>query len=315
MLRLHVRDLALHENIVRTERTRLILTGGGAVLVAFLLALAAALHCRHRTRRCERHRLDLHRKHRLALAALHRRDALGQLDLEGRGAIRAGDLEPLHQTRHGSPGRSLAAHGGVRGTARSKLRRTVAMTWGHSVVDFRTSERRTHFHCSFAFQAYVAFRRRRTRVHVETIVGYRSCFRHSSTAVQKLWASLLTQSVLPCRSIFIDSCFARGAPRATPHRTHVRLAPPISRVRLPARCPWERADAGRPYRLALDPMIQQASSSSAADGGAGHVERYFVLRERALQLFDGLRDLPQHGNGLWENYFRRTFDAYNQARA
>ena len=62
-------------------------------------------------------------------------------------------------------------------------------------------------------------------------------------------------------------------------------------------------------------MIQQASSSSAADGGAGHVERYFVLRERALQLFDGLRDLPQHGNGLWENYFRRTFDAYNQARA
>ena len=37
-----------------------------------------------------------------------------------------------------------------------------------------------------------------------------------------------------------------------------------------------------------------------------------TLRDRAAALFDGLRDVPQYGQGLWENYFRRTFDAYNQ---
>jgi hypothetical protein len=35
------------------------------------------------------------------------------------------------------------------------------------------------------------------------------------------------------------------------------------------------------------------------------------LCDRASQLFDGLSDLPQYGQGLWEPYFRTTFDAYN----
>lgn len=41
------------------------------------------------------------------------------------------------------------------------------------------------------------------------------------------------------------------------------------------------------------------------------VDKFALLRERAVQLFEGLRDLPQYGQALWENYFRRTFDAYN----
>ena len=42
------------------------------------------------------------------------------------------------------------------------------------------------------------------------------------------------------------------------------------------------------------------------------VAEYKALKERGEQLFDGLRDLPQFGKRLWEPYFRRTFDVYNQ---
>lgn len=46
-------------------------------------------------------------------------------------------------------------------------------------------------------------------------------------------------------------------------------------------------------------------------GAADLLAAYAALRSRASALFDGLRDVPQYGQGLWENYFRRTFDAYN----
>lgn len=46
-------------------------------------------------------------------------------------------------------------------------------------------------------------------------------------------------------------------------------------------------------------------------GAADLLSAYAALRSRASALFDGLRDVPQYGQGLWENYFRRTFDAYN----
>ena len=35
-------------------------------------------------------------------------------------------------------------------------------------------------------------------------------------------------------------------------------------------------------------------------------------KERAVTLFDGLRDLPVYGQRMWEGWFRRTFDAYNR---
>ena len=39
---------------------------------------------------------------------------------------------------------------------------------------------------------------------------------------------------------------------------------------------------------------------------------FAVLKDRAQQLFDGLRDLPPYGQKLWEPYFHRTFDVYNK---
>ena len=39
---------------------------------------------------------------------------------------------------------------------------------------------------------------------------------------------------------------------------------------------------------------------------------YFHLKDHAAALFDGLRDLPQYGQKMWETYFRRTFDVYNK---
>jgi hypothetical protein len=51
--------------------------------------------------------------------------------------------------------------------------------------------------------------------------------------------------------------------------------------------------------------------TKGASDAPPEVARHGVLKERATALFDGLRDLPQYGQGLWENYFRRTFDAYN----
>ena len=41
------------------------------------------------------------------------------------------------------------------------------------------------------------------------------------------------------------------------------------------------------------------------------LHQYQRLKERAVQLFDGLRDLPAYGQIFWEGWFRRTFDAYN----
>ena len=39
---------------------------------------------------------------------------------------------------------------------------------------------------------------------------------------------------------------------------------------------------------------------------------FAALKERAQQLFDGLRDLPPYGQKIWEPYFHRTFDVYNK---
>ena len=52
-----------------------------------------------------------------------------------------------------------------------------------------------------------------------------------------------------------------------------------------------------------------SSSDSTTDDHT--LQQYASLKERAQQLFDGLRNLPAFGQRLWESYFRRTFDAYN----
>lgn len=48
------------------------------------------------------------------------------------------------------------------------------------------------------------------------------------------------------------------------------------------------------------------------DEAARLISTHSTLRDAAASLFDGLHDVPQFGAGIWENYFRRTFDAYNQ---
>ena len=58
-------------------------------------------------------------------------------------------------------------------------------------------------------------------------------------------------------------------------------------------------------------IVSMASSTHDAEINASTVKHHALLKDRAIQLFDGLRDLPQYGQGLWESYFRRTFDAYN----
>ncbi|XP_034232212.1 protein SCAI [Thrips palmi] len=42
------------------------------------------------------------------------------------------------------------------------------------------------------------------------------------------------------------------------------------------------------------------------------VIEFMHLLEKSKQLFNGLRDLPQHGHKQWQSYFGRTFDIYTK---
>ncbi|TGZ68796.1 hypothetical protein CRM22_004084 [Opisthorchis felineus] len=59
------------------------------------------------------------------------------------------------------------------------------------------------------------------------------------------------------------------------------------------------------------------SASMASDRNSEQRDRSVVsefchLLEKSKQLFNGLRDLPQHGHKQWKAYFGRTFDVYTK---
>ena len=47
------------------------------------------------------------------------------------------------------------------------------------------------------------------------------------------------------------------------------------------------------------------------EAAARLISTHSSLRDTAASLFDGLHDVPQFGASIWENYFRRTFAAYD----
>ena len=59
-------------------------------------------------------------------------------------------------------------------------------------------------------------------------------------------------------------------------------------------------------------LVVVTVSSAARHMQHALTSEFAVLKDRAQQLFDGLRDLPPYGQKLWEPYFHRTFDVYNK---
>ncbi|CAL8094819.1 unnamed protein product [Calicophoron daubneyi] len=62
---------------------------------------------------------------------------------------------------------------------------------------------------------------------------------------------------------------------------------------------------------------QMVSASMASEANVDPRDRSIVsefchLLEKSKQLFNGIRDLPQHGHKQWKAYFGRTFDIYTK---
>ncbi|CAH8479287.1 unnamed protein product [Schistosoma rodhaini] len=67
-------------------------------------------------------------------------------------------------------------------------------------------------------------------------------------------------------------------------------------------------------RALLDPVgvTSMASDKNVEQGDHIIVSEFCHLLEKSKQLFNGLRDLPQHGHRQWKVYFGRTFDVYTK---
>ncbi|KAH8850974.1 Protein SCAI isoform 2 [Schistosoma japonicum] len=67
-------------------------------------------------------------------------------------------------------------------------------------------------------------------------------------------------------------------------------------------------------RTLLDAVVvaSMASDINVGQGDQNIVSEFCHLLEKSKQLFNGLRDLPQHGHRQWKAYFGRTFEVYTK---